>query len=165
MNIHQQIIFLALIRIWIIFIGYFSGNYYRSEIDLYLENNGISYWMIPFIKFMFVYDSRYFLEVIKLGYSYDMIHAFMPGFPAFVKIITLFRGLTLGELALAIFMINFIINVGIIFYMNKLIKLITKNPFIHSLSLKFFLLSPVTIYYTSSYSECLFLFIQTFGIF
>lgn len=109
------------------------------------------------------YDVKYYYEIALNGYTYDMIHAFQPGFPLLIKLITGFTKMSLQKFVIAAFGINWILGISTIFYLGKMLGNLTTNPFLIRLTLMIFIFNPVSIYYIAGYSESLFMFIQTLG--
>jgi len=100
------------------------------------------------------WDSFHYLEIIGNGYTYPHM-AFFPLYPLLVKFLNLF----IGNIILSAVIISWVSLFLAIFFLFKLIVLKFKDKNIAYLSIIFLLIFPFAIFYSTIYTEALFLFL------
>ena len=99
------------------------------------------------------WDSFHYLEIINNGYVYPNM-AFFPLYPLLVKFINFF----IGNVILSGFIVSWVSLFLAIFFLFKLIIIKIKDKNIAYLSIIFLLIFPFAIFYSTIYTEALFLF-------
>jgi len=100
------------------------------------------------------WDSFHYLEIINNGYSYPHM-AFFPLYPLLVK----FTNFFVVDIIWSGLMVSWISLFLAIFFLFKLIVLKLKDKNIAYLSIIFLLIFPFAIFYSTIYTEALFLFL------
>jgi phosphatidylinositol glycan class V len=118
------------------------------------------------------YDGDFFFEIALTGYNYDKIHAFFPGFPLVVRIGQVAINFLVPDLErplaviLSAWIINLLLSIATFYLVSRLFETIPSiDSRLRDLTLKVLVINPMSIYLSSFYSEGLFLFIQTLGLY
>ena len=137
--------------------------------DIYLEiqNRPVNGDVYRLLRPFLFYDSDYFLEIVFNGYNYDKQHAFFPGYPLVLKTTAKMLeaanivNFDINGVIIANLLLSFICVVIILLGLQQIGRSIYQNEKIVHLTLCAFVFNPCGLYYTSLYSEALFLAIQT----
>ena len=180
---YTKLLILARITLYIltIIIQYNSLN---KNHNLFLtKKNDLSEFSKDLLRPFLVYDSNYYVEISKYGYNSDNIHAFFPGYPFLLKKTDLILNFFLKKkinyflsffkieihdlqmLIISHIFLQFLLSLITIYFLEKIVLNIYKNPKMADLTIKFYIFNHCSIYYITCYSENSFMFFQTLGIY
>lgn len=147
----EILIILVITRIFILIIGYFSRMAFVREMEM-LNSSLV-------LNLFFRWDSHWYLDIVKNGYSYFpgkmSSVAFFPFYPLLIKLFSFL----FGHPKLVGFIIsNFALFFACI-YLYKLTDLEFKNKSLAIWAVFFMLIAPASIYFSIFYTEGLFLFL------
>ena len=152
MSTKKSLLFFALLnRLLILFLGFFMHNITR-DYDLSNSNS-------TFIK----WDSVYFVDIAKNGYTFENELAFFPGFPLLIRFI---YKITFGIVSIQIISqiipsIFYVLNCLVLYDLTISVGFSQQSAYRTSL---FWCISPISIFTFAPYTESLFSFLSFFGM-